>query len=219
MDKKNQGETDTEAEIAAEGAGEKELSLRYENRRQVAKGGILGFFIGLAVIVPGVSGSAVAIIFKLYEKLPYALGSFFRKFKTCLLFLLPIAIGLVVGFVLGFFGVRELLHLLPFAAVALFAGLMTGAYPAVTDQLKGARPPKGAYRLVSCRACRPDSDFGGHRLFFGGGTLSRSSRRGAVHFVSRSRHCIVCHRRSCGVLFRQIRARKGKNGKIVKNLS
>lgn len=142
MDKKNQGETDTEAEIAAEGAGEKELSFRYENRRQVAKGGILGFFIGLAVIVPGVSGSAVAIIFKLYEKLPYALGSFFRKFKTCLLFLLPIAIGLVVGFVLGFFGVRELLHLLPFAAVALFAGLMTGAYPAVTDQLKGARPQK-----------------------------------------------------------------------------
>ena len=142
MDKKNQGETDAEAEIAAEGAGEKELSLRYENRRQVAKGGILGFFIGLAVIVPGVSGSAVAIIFKLYEKLLYALGSFFRKFKTCLLFLLPIAIGLVVGFVLGFFGVRELLHLLPFAAVALFAGLMTGAYPAVTDQLKGARPQK-----------------------------------------------------------------------------
>lgn len=83
MDKKNQGETDAEAEIAAEGAGEKELSLRYENRRQVAKGGILGFF-----------------------------------------------------------GVRELLHLLPFAAVALFAGLMTGAYPAVTDQLKGARPQK-----------------------------------------------------------------------------
>ena len=142
MEQKNQGEINAEAEIAAEGAGEKELSFRYENRRQVAKGGILGFFIGLAVIVPGVSGSAVAIIFKLYEKLLYALGSFFRKFKTCLLFLLPIAIGLVVGFVLGFFGVRELLHLLPFAAVALFAGLMTGAYPAVTDQLKGARPQK-----------------------------------------------------------------------------
>ena len=57
-------------------------------------------------------------------------------------FLLPIAIGLVAGFVLGFFGVRELLNLLPFATVALFAGLMTGAYPAVTDQLKGVRPKK-----------------------------------------------------------------------------
>lgn len=95
MDKKNQGEINAKAEIAAEGAGEKELSLRYENRRQVAKGGILGFFIGLAVIVPGVSGSAVAIIFKLYEKLPYALGSFFRKFKTCLLFLLGNALSII----------------------------------------------------------------------------------------------------------------------------
>ncbi len=56
--------------------------------------------------------------------------------------MLPIAIGLVVGFVLGFFGVRELLNLLPFATVALFAGLMAGAYPAVTDQLKGVRPKK-----------------------------------------------------------------------------
>ena len=93
MDKKNQGETDTEAEIAAEGAGEKELSFRYENRRQVAKGGILGFFIGLAVIVPGVSGSAVAIIFKLYEKLPYALGSFFRKFKTSMTFATPVQLS------------------------------------------------------------------------------------------------------------------------------
>ena len=39
-------------------------------------------------------------------------------------FLLPIAIGLVAGFVLGFFGVRELLNLLPFATVALFDSLV-----------------------------------------------------------------------------------------------
>lgn len=89
--------------------------------------------------MPGVSGSAVAIVFKLYEKLLYALVSFFRKFKTSLLFLLPIGIGLVAGAALGFFGVRELLGVVPFATVALLAGLMTGAYPAVTDQLKGVR--------------------------------------------------------------------------------
>lgn len=142
MVKNNLNEENAETQNTSLSCADKELPLRYENKRQVAKGGILGFFIGLAVIVPGVSGSAVAIIFKLYEKLLYALGNFFRKFKACLLFLLPIAIGLVVGFVLGFFGVRELLNLLPFATVALFAGLMAGAYPAVTDQLKGVRPKK-----------------------------------------------------------------------------
>lgn len=142
MDQNSQSENGIQTEGTAENGAETDLLLRYENRRQVAKGGILGFLIGLAVIVPGVSGSAMAIIFKLYEKLLYALGNFFRKFKMCLLFLLPIVTGLVAGFVLGFFGVRELLNFLPFATVALFAGLMTGAYPAVTDQLKGARSKK-----------------------------------------------------------------------------
>lgn len=64
MDKKKQSEENVETETISENAAEKELSLRYENKRQVAKGRILGFFIGLAVIVPSVSGGAVAIIFK-----------------------------------------------------------------------------------------------------------------------------------------------------------
>ncbi len=120
---------------------EKNLSpdLKYENKAQVAKGGILGFFIGLAVIVPGVSGSAVAIIFKMYEKLLYAIGNLFKKFRKCLKFLIPIGIGALAGFVIGFFGVRALLNILPFIVICLFAGLMLGAYPAVTDQIKGSK--------------------------------------------------------------------------------
>ncbi len=114
-------------------------SLKYENKKQVAKGGVLGFFIGLAIIVPGISGSTVAIILKLYEKLLYALGNLFKHFKRCAIFLLPILLGLLIGLVLGFFGVQYLLNLLPFAIVALFAGLMIGAYPSITDQLKGGK--------------------------------------------------------------------------------
>lgn len=115
-------------------------SLRYESKKDVAKGGLLGFFIGLAIIVPGISGSAVAIIFRLYEKLLYALGNILKKLKVCALFLLPILIGAVIGLVLGFLGVQQLLNFIPFAIVACFAGLMVGAYPAVTDQLKGEKP-------------------------------------------------------------------------------
>ena len=116
------------------------MDLRYRNGKEVVKGGILGAFIGLAVIVPGVSGSAVAIIFRLYEKLLYALGGIFRRFKESARFLLPIALGGIVGLAAGFFGVRFLLNLLPFAIVALFAGLMLGAFPAVTDEIKGEKP-------------------------------------------------------------------------------
>lgn len=116
------------------------MDLRYQNGKEVFKGGVLGAFIGLAVIVPGVSGSAVAIIFRLYEKLLYALGGIFRRFKESVRFLLPIALGGIVGLAAGFFGVRFLLNLLPFAIVALFAGLMLGAFPAVTDEIKGEKP-------------------------------------------------------------------------------
>lgn len=113
-----------------------EVSLAYENKKQVAKGGLLGVFIGLAIIVPGVSGAAVSIIFGLYEKLLYAMGNLFKKFKKCFAFLLPIIIGGVIGIVGGFFGVKKLLNLFPFVVIALFAGLMLGSFPAITDQIK-----------------------------------------------------------------------------------
>ena len=96
----------------------------------------MGFFIGLAVIVPGVSGSTVAIIFKLYHKLLYALGNIVRKFKRCVKFLIPIAIGLVIGFVLGFLAIQRLIDISPFTVIGLFAGLMLGAFPAVLDEVK-----------------------------------------------------------------------------------
>lgn len=117
-------------------ASKVEVSLAYENKKQILKGGLLGVFIGLAIIVPGVSGAAVAIIFGLYEKLLFAMGNVFKKFKKCFMFLLPIIIGGIVGIVGGFFGVKQLLNLFPFTVIALFAGLMFGSFPAISDQLE-----------------------------------------------------------------------------------
>ncbi len=115
-----------------------EIALIKYNKKTWCKSALLGFFIGLAVIVPGISGSTVAIIFKLYDQFLYAVGNLFKQFKKCFMFLLPIGIGMVVGVLLGFFTVEKLLGLLPFAVVGLFAGLMSGAFPAVKDELKGA---------------------------------------------------------------------------------
>ena len=116
-----------------------EPDLKYQNGKEVAKGGLLGFFIGLAVIVPGVSGSTVAIIFKLYHKLLYALGNIVRKFKKCAKFLVPILIGLIVGFVLGFLAIQRLIDISPFTIIGLFAGLMLGAFPAVYDEVRAEK--------------------------------------------------------------------------------
>lgn len=127
-----------------------EMSLAYADKKEVAKGGVLGLFIGLAIIVPGVSGSAVAIIFRLYEKLLYAFGNIIKQFKKCIRFLVPILIGAVIGLIVGFLGVQALINIIPFAIVALFAGLMLGAFPAVTDQIKGEKitVPRAALFLI-----------------------------------------------------------------------
>ncbi len=119
--------------------GEKnlEIALIQYNKKTWCKSALLGFFIGLAVIVPGISGSTVAIIFKLYDQFLYAMGNLFKKFKKCFTFLLPIGIGILIGVLLGFITVKKLLEILPFAIVCLFAGLMSGAFPAVKDELKG----------------------------------------------------------------------------------
>lgn len=115
-----------------------EIALIKYNKKTWCKSAVLGFFVGLAVIVPGISGSTVAIIFKLYDQFLYALSNLFKQFKKCFTFLLPIGIGLALGVLLGFLTVKQLLDILPFAIVGLFAGLMVGAFPAVKDELKGA---------------------------------------------------------------------------------
>lgn len=123
--------------------GKQEDWLVYENKKQIIKAFLLGILIGLAIIVPGVSGAAVCIIFGLYEQLLYAMGNLLRKFKRCFLFLLPIGIGAVIGFALGFLGVKRLINAFPFAVVAAFAGLMVGSFPAITDNISGNKHTAG----------------------------------------------------------------------------
>ena len=137
------------ADAAQASAGEEVTaeSLKYKNGKEVAKGGLLGVFIGLAVIVPGVSGSTVAIIFKLYHKLLFAIGNIFKKFKKCAAFLLPVVVGLVIGFVAGFFAIQRVLNVAPFTVIGLFAGLMLGAFPAVKDEIKGEKKSAGRVLL------------------------------------------------------------------------
>lgn len=103
------------------------------------KNSALGFFIGLAVIVPGISGATISIIFKLYNKLLYAVSTIFKQFKKSFFWLLPIGVGLIIGFIGGFFGVQKALDYIPFAIVCLFAGLMAGSFHIIQEEIKGQK--------------------------------------------------------------------------------
>jgi len=58
-----------------------------------------GFLIGIAFIIPGVSGGTVAIYLGVYDKLLHAIGNVFTEFKKSIAFLIPIIIGIAVSVV------------------------------------------------------------------------------------------------------------------------
>ena len=115
------------------------MDLSYKNFKEVVISIIVGFFIGLSVIVPGISGSTIAIIMKVYDKFMYATSNIFKKFKASIIFLIPIAIGIILGFSLGFLLVKILLDLFPFITICLFVGLMVGTFPILFKEIKGTK--------------------------------------------------------------------------------
>ena len=109
---------------------------------------VLGVVIGLAIIIPGVSGAAVAIMFGMYAALLYAIGNILNDFRRCLAWLIPIGLGAVIGFLGGFIVIQKLFGRFMFVIVCLFAGLMCGAVPAITGEIKGEKRSVGRMALL-----------------------------------------------------------------------
>lgn len=110
--------------------------LKYKSWKDRIIAGINGILVGLAVIVPGVAGSTISMMFKLYDKMMLAISKIFKKFKIAFLFLIPILIGAVIGFVGGFFAVQSVIESYTFICVSLFGGLMLGGTFEVSSEIK-----------------------------------------------------------------------------------
>lgn len=126
---------------------ENECPLQKHTPKSFGVALLLGVVIGLAVIVPGVSGSTVAIMFGMYAAMLYAIGNIFNDFRRCIAYLLPIGIGAAIGFLGGFLIIQRVFGKYMFAVVCLFAGLMCGAVPTLTAEVKGERRSVGRLAL------------------------------------------------------------------------
>ena len=99
---------------------------------------LYGAIIGVANIVPGVSGGTMAVILGIYDKL---LGSIsFKNLKQNIMFLLPVAIGGGAGILALSKAMKFLLTNCPIATNFAFMGLILGSIPMIW---KRARNPKG----------------------------------------------------------------------------
>ncbi len=90
---------------------------------------ISGAAIGVAMIIPGVSGGTIAVLLNVYDKLIEALGNLTSDFKKKFMFLLPVFLGALAAFAAMYFPLKLALEHAPFPTVMLFAGLMLGSFP------------------------------------------------------------------------------------------
>lgn len=92
---------------------------------------IKGFLIGLAKVIPGVSGSLIAISMGLYERGITAISSFFKNVKENSLFLLNVGIGVLIAIMLGSNLISFLLLNYYVPTMFTFIGLISGTIPSL----------------------------------------------------------------------------------------
>ncbi len=97
---------------------------------------IKGIIIGIAKIIPGLSGAVLMISFNLYDRAIYAITNFFENPKKHFLFLMNLGIGILLGIVLFskviyFFITNYYLY-----TTALFIGLILGGIPVICRKIQ-----------------------------------------------------------------------------------
>ena len=107
-----------------------------------------GIVIGLANVIPGVSGGTMMVSMGIYDKLIHCITHLFSELKKSIQFLLPIFIGIGIAVVVVPFGIEFLFAQYPFQTNLLFMGLIIGGLPAVWKKVKGNSVKVG--HILSC---------------------------------------------------------------------
>lgn len=101
------------------------------------KDGMTGLAIGTAIIVPGISGGTIALIFGSFKKIVTAVDKLFTKmFWKNLLILLPFLIGAVIAVAALIFPFQLAFKYCMFSIVSLFVGFIIGSIPQITIKVK-----------------------------------------------------------------------------------
>ena len=107
-----------------------------------------GIVIGLANVIPGVSGGTMMVSMGIYDKLIHCITHLFSEFKKSLRFLVPIFIGIGIAAVVVPFGIEFLFANYPFQTNLLFIGLIIGGLPVVWKKVKGSSVRVG--HIIAC---------------------------------------------------------------------
>ncbi len=95
-----------------------------------------GAVIGVANIIPGVSGGTMAVSLGIYDSLIHCITHFVKEFKKSIRFLIPILLGVVLGIGVLSFLITYMFATIPVQTNFLFIGLIIGGLPMIFGKLK-----------------------------------------------------------------------------------
>lgn len=115
--------------------------------RQLLSRFLRSILIGLANVIPGVSGGTMAVVLGLYEDITGALGRILdrKRWAEALRVLGPVAAGVLVGLAAFSKLTLWLLQMVPLVTLVFFAALVLGSVPYLVKLFQEARPTVGAW--------------------------------------------------------------------------
>lgn len=103
---------------------------------------IKGFIMGIANIIPGVSGGTLALTLGIYEQFIGAISHFLSNIKENIKFLLPIVIGMGLSIVTMSSVIDASFNNFPIPTTLFFMGLVIGGVPLLIKKVKGTKEVK-----------------------------------------------------------------------------
>ena len=122
-----------------------ELNENRQSPVQIVMRIFQGALIGLGAVLPGISGGVLCVVFGIYKPVMELLSNPFKNFRTHVPKLIPVIIGMGIGFL----GVANLLSFFleryPDQSVCLFIGLITGMLPSLWREAGEQGRSRGSY--------------------------------------------------------------------------
>lgn len=103
---------------------------------------IKGVVLGVAFVIPGVSGGTLAVLMGIYEELIEAASNFYKSiadFKKYIMYLLPIDLGAVFSVAVFAKLIKFGLEKSPIITILIFLGMIIGGIPALVRNVKGTK--------------------------------------------------------------------------------
>lgn len=100
-----------------------------------------GALIGMANVIPGVSGGTMMVSMGIYDTIIGCITGFFKQWKKSLGILFPYVLGMAIGIIASSFSIEIMFDKFPLPTALLFIGLIFGGVPMLWKKVRGKVNP------------------------------------------------------------------------------